>query len=155
MERKTEVHAEDGKQDLRITREFDLPVELVFKAFVELDIVEQWMDTKVLELESKKHGSYQFEKRDAEGNKYFGAHGVIHDFINNQKIIRTFEMDNTPFGVQLEVLEFGKLTDETSRLSMHAIFESVEKRDQLLQLPFRQGVNMAHNRLQKVVNNLK
>ena len=32
MERKTKIDAEDGKQDLVITREFDLPLELLFKA---------------------------------------------------------------------------------------------------------------------------
>ena len=59
MEQKTKINAEDGKQELVITREFDLPVELLFKAYVEPDIVEQWMrtsGTKVLKLENKKHG---------------------------------------------------------------------------------------------------
>ena len=32
MERKTKVEAEEGKQEILITREFDLPVELLFKA---------------------------------------------------------------------------------------------------------------------------
>ncbi len=32
MEQKTKIIAEDGKQDLMITREFDLPLELLFKA---------------------------------------------------------------------------------------------------------------------------
>src|SRR6266576_1625636 len=106
MERKTKINAEDGKQELLLTREFDLPVELLFKAYIEPDLVEQWMSnpystTKVLKLESKKHGSYQLESTDAKGNKY-GFNGVIHEFIPNQKIIRTFEMENTQFGIQLE-----------------------------------------------------
>src|SRR6266513_6109235 len=135
MEQKTKVIAEDGKQDLVITREFDLPLELLFKAYVESDIVEQWMGTKVLKLENKKHGSYQFETTDAKGNKY-GFNGVIHEFVPNRKITRTFEMENTPFGVQLEFYEFEQLTDNTSKLNMHVIYESVAHRDQVLQLPF-------------------
>src|SRR4026207_1907000 len=111
MERKTKINAEDGKQELVITREFDLPLELLFKAYAEADIVEQWMGTKVLKLENKKHGSYQFETTDPKGNKY-GFNGVIHEFQLNRKITRTFEMENTPFGVQLEFLEFEQLTDE-------------------------------------------
>src|SRR6266446_1842800 len=154
MERKTKISAEDGKQELAITREFDLPLELLFKAHVEPDIVEQWMGTKVLKLESKKHGSYQFETTDPQGNKY-GFNGVIHEFSPNHKITRTFEMDNTPFGVQLEFYEFEKLTDDTSKLNMHVIYRSVALRDQVLQLPFAQGINMAHNRLQDIVNKLK
>ena len=154
MERKTKVNAEDGKQEILITREFDLPLELLFKAYVESDIVEQWMGTKVLKLENKKHGSYQFETTDPRGNKH-GFNGVIHEFSPNQKITRTFEMENTPFAVQLEFLEFEKLTDDTSKLTMHIVYRSVELRDQMLKLPFAQGINMAHNRIQEIVSKLK
>src|SRR5882762_260696 len=154
MEQKTKITAEDGKQELVITREFDLPLELLFKAYVEPEIIEQWMGTKVLKLESKKHGSYQFETTDPKGNKY-GFNGVIHEFIPNRKITRTFEMENTPFGVQLEVHEFEKLTDDTCKLNMHVIYESGAQRDQVLQLPFAQGINMAHNRIQEILNALK
>ena len=154
MERKTKINAEDGKQELVITREFDLPLELLFKAYAEADIVEQWMGTKVLKLENKKHGSYQFETTDPKGNKH-GFNGTIHEFVPNQKITRTFEMENTPFGVQLEFLEFEKLTDDTSKLSMHVIYRSVDLRDQMLKLPFAQGINMAHNRIQEILNKLK
>ena len=80
MERKTKINAEDGKQELVITREFDLPLELLFKAYAEPEIVEQWMGTKVLKLESKKHGSYQFETTDPKGNVVFRVNGVIHEF---------------------------------------------------------------------------
>src|SRR6187549_3944585 len=105
MELKTKIHAEDGKQEIVITREFDLPLELLFKAYVEPEIVEQWMGTKVLKLESKSHGSYLFETTDPKGNKHRFS-GVIHEFVPDQKITRTFEMENTPFAVQLEFLEF-------------------------------------------------
>ena len=154
MEQKTKIHAEDGKQDLQITREFDLPVELLFKAYEEPEIVEQWMGTKVLKLENKKHGSWHFETTDPKGNKY-GFNGVIHEFSPNQKITRTFEMENTPFPVQLEFLEFEKLTDNTSKLTMHIVYRSVADRDQMLQLPFAKGINMAHNRLQSIADTLK
>ena len=154
MERKTKINAEDGKQELMITREFDLPLELLFKAYVEPDIVEQWMGTKVLKLESRKHGGYQFETTDPKGNKY-GFNGAIHEFIPNRKITRTFEMENTTFGVQLELYEFEPLTDDTSKLNMHVIYESVAQRDQVLKLPFAQGLNMAHNRIQDIVSKLK
>lgn len=155
MEQKTNVHAEDGEQDLRITREFDLPVELLFTAYAEPELVEQWMGTKVLKLESKKHGSYQVETCDPKGNVAFRANGVIHEFITNKKITRTFEMENSPFGVQLEVYDFEELTEETSRLNMHVIYESVAQRDELLKLPFAQGINIAHNRLEGMMTKLK
>ena len=155
MEQKTKINAEDGKQELVITREFDLPLELLFKAYAEPEIVEQWMGTKVLKLENKKHGSYQFETTDAQGNVVFRANGAIHEFVPNRKITRTFEMDNAPFDVQLEFLEFERLTDDTSKLVMHVVYRSGALRDQVLKLPFAQGINMAHNRLQDIVSKLK
>ncbi|MDG3581546.1 SRPBCC family protein [Galbibacter pacificus] len=155
MEPKTKVHAEDNKQEIVITREFDLPLELLFKAYEDPKIVAQWMGTNVLKLENKKHGSWQFETTDEQGTVVFRANGTIHDFNVNKNITRTFEMENSPFTTQLEFLEFEKLTDETSKLTMHIIFKSVAYRDQLLKMPFAQGINMAHNRLQEIVNKLK
>ena len=153
MERKTKIDAREGKQDLLITREFDLPLELLFKAFIEPEIVEQWMGTKVLKLESKEHGSYRFETTDPKGNIH-GFTGVIHELVPNRKLTRTFEMENTPFGVQLEIYDFER-AEGTSKLNIHTIFESVTLRDELLKLPFAQGINFAHNRLQDVASKLK
>ena len=155
MERKTKINAEAGKQELLITREFDLPLDLLFRAYAEPEIVAQWMGTKVLKLENRKHGGWKFETSDAKGNVVFQANGVIHEFVLNRKITRTFEMDNTPFDVQLEFLEFEKLTDDTSKLTIHIVYRSVALRDQMLKLPFAQGINMAHNRLQDIVSKLK
>ncbi|HEV2693640.1 MAG TPA: SRPBCC domain-containing protein [Verrucomicrobiae bacterium] len=154
MEQKTKINAEDGKQDLVITREFDLPLELLFKAYVEPHLLEQWMGTKVLKLESKKHGSYQFETTDPKGNKY-RFNGVIHEFTPNQKITRTFEMENMPMGVQLELYNFESVTADTSRLNMHVIYESPAHRDRVLKMGMTHGINMAHNRIQDIVSKLK
>jgi uncharacterized protein YndB with AHSA1/START domain len=149
MERKTKINAEHGQPDLLITREFDLPVELLFRAYVEPELIEQWMGTRVLIHESKKHGSYQLETTH-DGKVVFRANGVIHAFSPNEKIVRTFEMENAPFGVQLELLRFERLSAQTSKLLIHTIFESVALRDQMMKLPFAQGLNMAHDRLQAV-----
>jgi len=159
MEQKTKIKAEDGKQDLVITREFDLPVELLFRAHAEPEIIEQVMTNpyttaRLLKFEGKKHGSYQLESSDAHGNVVFRANGTIHEFSPNKKITRTFEMENTPFGVQLEVYEFEPMTDDTSRLNMHVIYETVAQRDQVLKLPFAQGISMAHDRIEQIAGKL-
>jgi len=152
---KTKIDAQDGKQDLIISREFDLPVELLFKAYSEAELVEQWMGTKVVKLESRKHGGYQFETSDPQGKVVVRMNGAIHEFTPNQRITRTFEMENTPFPVQLEFLEFEKLSDTTSKLKIQIVYKSPAHRDQMLQLPFAQGLNMAHNRLQEIATKLK
>ena len=154
MEPKTKVSAENGKQELFITREFDLPVALLFKAHAEPDLVAQWMGTKVLKLESKKHGSWAYETSDPQGNVVFRANGVIHEFIPDQKITRTFEMEGAPFGPQVEFMEFEKLTATTSKLTIHIIYRSVAIRDQILQMPFAFGLNRAHDQLQEIAARL-
>ncbi|MCY1367790.1 Activator of Hsp90 ATPase -like protein [compost metagenome] len=148
---KTKVNAEEGKQEITITREFELPVHLLFRAYTEAALVEQWMGNKVLEMESKVHGSYRFETRGKDGTVLFQANGIIHEFQPDRKITRTFEMENTPFSVQLEFLQFEPTAPETSKLTIHTIFRSVEERDNLLKMPFAAGLNMAHNRLQQII----
>ncbi|HTL06862.1 MAG TPA: SRPBCC domain-containing protein [Chitinophagaceae bacterium] len=150
MELKTQVVAEEGKQDLRIHRVFDLPLELLFLAFTEAPLLEQWMGTKVIKLENKPHGSWAFETIDPKGNRY-GFNGVIHSFIPEKEIIRTFEMEGMLMGVQLEFLYFEALSDTTSQLTMHTIYKSVEERDKVVQRGMVKGINMAHDRLQKVL----
>ena len=155
MEQKTNLIAKDGKQEILITRTFDLPVNLLFKAYTEPELVEQWMGNKVLKMENKAHGSYQFETTDGQGNVLFRANGSIHKVIENENITRTFEMENTGFPVQLEFLDFESITEDTSKLTMKIVFRSVADRDNMLKLPFAQGISMAHNRLEKVISTLK
>ena len=64
-------------------------------------------------------------------------------------------MENVPFGVQLEFLRFEPRPSGTSHLAMHVVYESSASRDQLLKLPFAQGINRAHNLLQGIMSNLK
>lgn len=155
MERKTQIHAEDGRCDLLITREFDLPLDLLFKAYEEAEIIEQWMGTKVVKLENRQHGGWEFQTSDPSGNLVFHAHGVIHAFEPNRRIIRTFEMVNAAFEVQLEFLDFKELTPDTSMLKMQIVYRSAALRDAMLKLPFAYGVNMAHNRLEEVLKSKK
>lgn len=156
IELKTKVIADEGKHDLTISREFELPVELVFMAHTESKLFEKWMShdygtTKVLKMESKQHGSFRFATSDAQGNILFAANGTIHEYVPNERITRTFEMENTPFDVQLEFLEFESLGEDQSRLNMQIVYRSVDMREQMLKLPFAHGLSMAHDRLEMLM----
>lgn len=152
MEAKTKLHAAPNQHDILITREFDLPVELLFKAHSDPELLGQWMGTRVVALEPRPFGQWQFETGDPQGNILFKASGVYHDFVHNQRIVRTFQMENGPFETQLEFFEFTALENGRSKLSMHLIFRSVALRDQQLKMPFAYGLNMAHDRLQEIFN---
>ncbi|MBG49723.1 MAG: ATPase [Pseudozobellia sp.] len=153
MEQKTKVTAPEGAQEVWIKREFDLPLNLLFKAYTEPELVAQWMGTNVLKLESKRHGSYQFETTDPTGSTH-RLNGTIHEFKPEKQIVRTFEMENTSFPIQLEYLKFEELTPTTSKLTIHIVYKSLADRDNMLKLPFAFGINMAHDRLQKIVSQL-
>lgn len=151
MEQKTKISAETGRQDLLITRVFELPLHLLYQAFTEAALVEQWMGTRVLELESRDHGSYRFETSH-NGQVVFAAHGSIHKLVPNRQLVRTFEMLQMPMGVQLEILDFEALDDDSSKLSMQIIYQSEQHRAEQLKLPFAYGINMAHNRLEELLH---
>jgi uncharacterized protein YndB with AHSA1/START domain len=148
----TKVSAETDRPAILISRIFDLPLELLFKAYTDPSLIEQWMGNKVIHLENKAHGSYRFETYDAQGKIIFSAHGVIHTWLPNRSIVRTFEMEHAGFPVQLEFLEFEPCSPTSSQLTMLMLFKSVADRDRMLSLPFAKGINMAHNRLQQIVN---
>ncbi len=155
MELKTRVVAEKGTQEVLITRIFELPVALLFRAYTEAELIEQWMGNKVIKMENKMHGGYCFETKDEVGNVLFRAHGSIHSITGNQNITRTFEMESKAFPVQLEFLDFEAIDATTSRLSMKIVFRSETDRDNLLKLPFVQGINMAHHQLQRVLQKIQ
>src|SRR5690606_4974607 len=124
MERRTKVRAEDGKQEIWIDREFEIPLESLFKAFVEPRIVEQWMGTKVMDLDDGPLGRYSVKTTDPNGNRHCSA-GCIHEPVRCKKITRTFKIENTGFPVRLEYLGFGALGEKRSNPSMPVVYQSV------------------------------
>lgn len=150
MSFKTQVKAGEGQQDILITRDFDLPVELLFKAYTDAELLAQWMGSRVVQLDCRRFGSWALETSNADGQVVFQAHGCIHECIENRKIVRTFEMPMAPFDVQLEFIEFESLSELQSRLRIHQVFRNAGLRDQMLALPFEKGLHLAHNRLQSM-----
>lgn len=147
MEKKTKLSVPTDSQVIVITRDFELPVDALFTAFVDADIVAHWMGTNVIQLESKPFGHYVFETTDPTGHVHV-FNGTIHELEENKKITRTFQMVGTPFPVQLEYLTFESLSVETSRLVMHVVYKTTDVRDAMLKMPFEAGINMAHQRLE-------
>jgi uncharacterized protein YndB with AHSA1/START domain len=144
---KTIINALPDKQDLTIIREFEIPVHLLYRAFSEADLVSKWMNTTVLKMDHRRHGSYEFATTDPMGNVY-NFSGCIHFVVTNEQIIRTFEMTGSEIGTTLEVLQFESTGDMKSKLTMHVIYQSEKHREAQLKMPFAYGINMAHNRLE-------
>lgn len=150
---KTQITADKGKQELFITREFDAPRELVFKALSDPDILAQWMgprelQTTIEKLDNRSHGSWRFIHTDPAGNEY-GFNGVIHEVAAPERVIRTFEFEGLPEKghVSLEFLTLEELPDNRTKMHIQTIYKSVADRDGHVQSGMERGVVDSHNRL--------
>lgn len=160
MKNQTKVIAEKGIQELFITREFDAPRDLVFKAFSDPELLVQWLgprdqSMKIEHLDNHTGGSYRFLHCSASGQE-FGFNGVIHDVTAPERIIRTFEFEGLPERghVSLETATFEPLDGNRTKLTIHSIFKSVADRDGMVASGMERGVRESHERLDELFANL-
>lgn len=151
----TTITAEKGKQELFITREFDAPREMVFKAFNEPDLLMQWLGPDNLEMEIEKFdnrsgGSYRFIHKMCDGSGLsFAFNGTIHEVAEPERIIRTFEFEGLPERghVSLEFLTMEVLPNDRTKLKIQSVFKSVEDRDGLIASGMEGGLNAGFKKL--------
>jgi uncharacterized protein YndB with AHSA1/START domain len=151
----TKITAETGKQELFITREFEAPRELVFKAFNEPEFIKQWlgpdnMTMEIDKLDSRSGGSYRFLHSDCgAGAAVYAFNGVIHEVTEPVRIIRTFEFEGLPERghVSLEFLTLDVLPGNRTRLNIHSVFKSVADRDGMINSGMEGGMNSGFRKL--------
>jgi uncharacterized protein YndB with AHSA1/START domain len=153
---KTTILAEPGKQELFITREFDAPRELVYRAHVDPGLYVQWLGPHGYEMiletfEPHSGGRYRYIHKDGDGNE-FGFHGVFHE-ISEEHMIQTFEFEGLPEKghVILDAMNLESLPGNRSRLVIHSVYLSVEDRDGMVQAGMERGVNEGYERLDELL----
>ncbi len=154
---KTQIIAEPGVPQIIITREFDAPRQLLFRAHTDPELLVQWMGPRTLtltidRLDARDGGTWRFIHRDADGNEY-AFHGVFHGTPSPDGIVRTFEFEGMPGRVSLETLTFEERGGRTL-LRANAVFQSVEDRDGHVQSGMEEGVNDSMERLDELVARL-
>src|SRR5260370_818008 len=87
---KTEYVIEPGKQEIIITREFDAPRELVFKAYTDPKLLPQWFGpreytTIVDKMDVRPGGLWRFVQRNPGGDE-LAFPGVLHDSVSPERI---------------------------------------------------------------------
>jgi uncharacterized protein YndB with AHSA1/START domain len=160
MKNQTKVVAEKGVQELFITREFEAPRELVFKAFNDPELLLQWLGPRdqameIKHLDSRTGGSYRFLHCQASGNE-FAFNGVIHEVTEPERMIRTFEFEGMPERghVSLETAIFEPLDGGRTKLTIHCIYRSVADRDGMVMSGMEGGVRASHERLDELFEKL-
>jgi uncharacterized protein YndB with AHSA1/START domain len=156
MSNKTTVTAEPGKQELFITRDFDAPRELVFKAHIDPDLYMQWvgphgMTMSIEKWECHEGGSYQFTHE--RGGHTYSFFGVYHEVLRPERIIGTFEFDGLPERghVILGTTKFEELPDGRCRLVHQSVFQSVADRDGMVQSGMERGVTDGYEKLDELL----
>lgn len=152
----TLITAEPGRLDVFVTREFDAPRELVFKAHTDPNLFVQWIGPRGLSttldaFEPVSGGNYRFTQKDQDGNEY-SFHGVFHE-VSPERVIQTFEFDGLPESghVALETMTLEALPNGRTRLTNQSIFQSVADRDGMIQSGMEQGVSEGYERLDEVL----
>ncbi len=156
----TNILAEPGKQEILITREFDAPRELVFKACTDPQLIPQWwgprnLSTEVDKMDVRPGGQWRFINRDADGKAY-AFHGVYHEVLAPERIIDTFEFEGLPETghVTLETMKLEALPAGRTKLIAQSVFQSVADRDGMLQSGMEAGVKETYERLAELLKKL-
>ena len=145
----------EGTQTIDIVREFDAPVDAVYRAHAEPDLVKQWLgpngfEMKIDHYELKTGGGYRYVHRDPQGEEY-AFNGVFHVARPNELIIQTFEFEGFPDVVSIESMTFEDLGDGRTRLTGHSSYPSVEARDGMASSGMEQGVSEGYERLDAIL----
>lgn len=158
---KTVIIAEPGKQELFITREFDAPRELVFRAHTDPDLYARWVGPRDLTMtletfEPVSGGRWRYIQKDKDGNE-FGFHGVNHDVTAPERIIGTFEFEGLPETghVVLETVKFEELRGGRTRVTTQSVFQSVADRDGMIAAGMESGVVDGFERLDEILEKMK
>lgn len=159
MEKKTEVIVTPDKQELFIVREFNASRDLVFKAYTDPKILVKWMGPKdmtmkIEKMECKTGGSYRYIYVAADGYEAC-FHGVVHEVLNPQRIIQTFEFEGLPESghVIMETTRFEAVSPNLTRVTTQSVFQSVADRDGMVQSGMERGVVDSHERLDVLLTN--
>jgi uncharacterized protein YndB with AHSA1/START domain len=154
---KTQITAEPGTPLITITREFDAPRDLVFRAHTEPELLARWLGPRDLTMtidryDARDGGTWRYTQTDADGNAY-GFHGVFHGDPTPDAIVQTFEFEGAAGHVSLETTTF---TERDGKTLMHSVlaFQAVEDRDAAIGAGMERGLHESFERLAELLDEL-
>lgn len=155
---KTAITAEPGMPQIIITREFNAPRELVFRAHTDPGLLVQWLGPRDLTLTIDRYdvrdgGRWRYVHTDAQGNAY-GFHGVFHGDPSPQAIVQTSEFEGAPGHVKLDTTTLEQRGSKTVVRTVSA-FGSVADRDAMISSGMERGARDSGERLQELLTRLQ
>ena len=154
---KTKITAPDGVPFVDTEREFDAPRELVYRAFLEPDLIVQWLGPRKYKMtidkwDGRAGGEYRYVHGDDQGSYAF--HGVFHS-MDIDNMVQTFEFEGWPGHVSLDQLAIEDLGGGRSRVRGHSVFQSVADRDGMVESGMGDGIEDGYNRLDELLLTLR
>ena len=155
---KTQITAEPGIPQIIITREFDAPRDLVFRAYTDPELLVQWLGPRDLTMtidhyDVRDGGTWRYVSTDAQGNDY-GFHGVFHGNPSPDRAVQTFEFEGAPGHVSLDTLTLHERDGKTLARTVSS-FQSVQDRDAMVASGMEHGVHDSHERLAELLPRLQ
>jgi uncharacterized protein YndB with AHSA1/START domain len=158
---KSEIIAEEGKQELFIIREFDAPREMVFQAFSDPEILVQFFAPFDYTMHFNHHdyrtgGRYSWCNKNQEGKTLCTFYGVIHELTAPERIIYTAEFMELPErgNAILEVMNFEDLPGNRTKMTIHDVCLSVATRDAMIRSGMEKGLLDIFKKLDKLLDTL-
>lgn len=149
-----------GDREIRGTREFDAPRDLVWRAYTEPELLKRWLigpDGWVMtmcRIDLRKGGSYRYEWHKVEGNITMGVGGDYLEVAPPAKLVNTERFDQSWYpGGMTATIEFAEQGRKTL-LRQTFLYDSREGRDAVLKSPMDEGMVAGYNRLDDVLASL-
>jgi uncharacterized protein YndB with AHSA1/START domain len=128
--------AEPAQRELVITRVFDAPRALLFKAWTEPDRLVRWwgpqgFTTPLCTMDVRPGGAFRFCMRSPEGTDHW-LQGVYREIIEPERLVCTWaweDAEGKTGHATLVTVTFAEHGAKTKLTLHHAVFESVTARD--------------------------
>jgi uncharacterized protein YndB with AHSA1/START domain len=141
-----------------LSRIFEAPRELVFRAHTDPDLIPQWWGlrsntTIVAKMDVRLGGMWRFIQRDVEGQE-FAFHGEYREVVSPDRLVNTFEFEGVSGHIILDTSTFEELPDGRTQLTATSLFASIADRDGMLNSGMESGSNEAWDRLAELLARL-
>ncbi|MEV6283028.1 SRPBCC family protein [Kribbella sp. NPDC051770] len=153
-----EIVADPGVPLVLITRRFDAPRHLLFRAYTEPDLVARWLGPAGLtltvnQLDPRHGGRWRWTHYDNDG-RGFVFHGLYHGTPSPERIVQTYEFEQYPGVVYLNTITFDE-TGGVTTLRQSTVFPTVEDRDVYVEGGMETGIRASMDRLDALVAQLE
>ncbi len=141
----------------RVVRSFDAPVELVWRAHTEPEIVKQWMtgpadhSLPVCEIDFRVGGKARFVWKNPEFEMGMTAEYV--EIVEHERIVHTELFEDWPEGRSTVTTSFAEAQGRTT-VTVDIQYETQEARDAAMQPGFAEGYEASYRNLDELVEKL-